>query len=106
MKSLARGAVLGALAFSIVAVSFADAADARVRRRVVGGVVAGLVVGGLIAGAAAANAGPRYYAQPTYVAPRGRGCSEFRNRAQWNEEAGRPGRAQYWWDRYAECRGE
>lgn len=63
------------------------------------------IVGGIIAGAIIAGAATRSYAGER-VYTRSSGCGEYRRRAISNEEAGRPGRAQYWWDRYAECRGE
>ncbi len=31
-------------------------------------------------------------------------CAEYRRRATYNEEIGRPDRAKYWWDRYEDCR--
>lgn len=96
-----RSFKLTALACSALAIAtFVQSNDAEARRgRVAAGVVTGLVVGGLIAGAAAsANARERVYVRS--------GCGDLRRKALYNEDIGRPGRAQYWWDRYAECRGE
>jgi hypothetical protein len=98
MKSIMRGAAIAALAITLTATTFADNAEARRGRN--GAIIGGLIVGGLIAGAAVANARERVYVRPS------ESCGEYRRRAISNEESGRPGRAQYWWDRYAECRGE
>jgi hypothetical protein len=98
-SSLARGSAIAALAVALTATTFATEAEAQRRGRIVGGVAAGLIIGGLVAGAAAANARER-----VYVAPRA-SCGEYKRRAIWNEENGRGGRAQYWWDQYEACRG-
>lgn len=98
MKALMRGAAVAALALTLTATTFADSAEARRGRNAA--IVGGLLVGGLIAGAAVANSRERVYVRPRAD------CGEYRRRAQYSEETGRSGRAQYWWDRYAECRGE
>lgn len=100
--SIIRGGAVAALALALTAGTFATEAEASRRGRVVGGVAAGLIIGGIVAGAAAANA--RSYREPVYVAPRA-SCGEYKRRAVWNEENGRNGRAQYWWDQYEACRG-
>lgn len=97
MRMAAKAGLVGALALTLVAATSIQSAQADRRGRVVGGVVTGLVIGGLLAGAAVA--GPRYY----YAAPSS--CGEYRRRAAYNEEIGRPDRAAYWWDRYESCRG-
>ncbi len=97
MKAIAKTASVAALSIAMLSAVAVDNAEAR-RGRIVGGVAAGLIAGAIIAGAAAsANASPR-----TYV----RDCSEYRRNARYNEEIGRNSRARYWWERYAECRGE
>jgi MFS family permease len=103
MKAIVRGGLVAALALTVTAATFADAEAQSRRGRVVGGVAAGLIIGGLVAGAAAANARERgtYYVAP---APRA-SCGEYKRRAIWNEENGRGGRAQYWWDQYESCIG-
>lgn len=98
MKSIAKTAGVAALSVAMLATVTIDSAEAARRGRIVGGVAAGLIAGAIIAGAAAsANAREGGYY---------RSCSQYRRNAQYNEDIGRPGRAQYWWDRYAECRGE
>ncbi len=98
MKAIAKTAGVAALSVAMLTAATVDSAEASRRGRIVGGVAAGLIAGAIIAGAAAnANARERVYV---------RDCGEFRRNARYNENIGRPGRAQYWWDRYAECRGE
>lgn len=97
MKAIAKTASVVALSVAMLSAVAVDNAEAR-RGRVIGGVAAGLVAGAIIAGAAAsANARERVYV---------RDCSEYRRNARYNEEIGRISRARYWWDRYADCRGE
>ena len=97
MKSFAKTGAVVALSAATVLAFNANTAEAR-RGRIVGGLAAGIIAGAVIAGAASsARARERVYV---------RDCSEFRRNARYNEEIGRDGRAQYWWDRYAECRGE
>lgn len=97
---IVRAGAVAALAIAVTATTFATEASAQRRAgRVAAGVAAGLIIGGIVAGAARANAGER-----VYVAPRA-SCGEYKRRAIWNEENGRPGRAQYWWDQYENCRG-
>lgn len=97
MNSFAKTASVAALSVAMLTAVSVDQSQAA-SRRVIGGVAAGIVAGAIIAGAAAsANARERVYV---------RDCSEFRRNARYNENIGRNGRAQYWWDRYAECRGE
>ena len=97
MRTMTKAGITGALALAMVSTAVVSEAHADRRGRVIGGVLTGLVIGGLIAGAA--TAGPRYY----YAPPRS--CGEFRRRAIYNEEIGRPDRASYWWHRYEDCRG-
>lgn len=98
MKSIAKTAGIAALSVAMLTAVSVDNAEAARRGRIVGGVAVGLIAGAIIAGAAAnANARERVYV---------RDCSEFRRNARYNENIGRSSRAQYWWDRYAECRGE
>jgi hypothetical protein len=82
---------------SAIAPAHADRAG-----RIAAGVAVGVVAGAIIAGAASsarASEGPvRVYSGPD--------CREFRRKARWAEENGQPRRAQYYWDRHAECRGE
>jgi hypothetical protein len=96
---LVRAGAVAALAIAVTATTFATEASAQRRGRVIGGVAAGLIIGGLLAGSA--YAAPR---ERIYVAPRA-SCGEYKRRAIWNEENGRGGRAQYWWDQYEACRG-
>ncbi len=95
--NIAKTAGVAALSVAMLATVTIDSAEAARRGRVVGGIIAGAAIATIIAGAAAANARERVYV---------RDCGEFRRNARYNENIGRPGRAQYWWDRYAECRGE
>ena len=97
MRIAAKAGLVGALALTLVAATAIPSAHADRRGRVIGGVVTGLVIGGLLAGAA--TAGPRYYSSVPS------GCGDYRRRAAYNEEIGRPDRAAYWWDRYESCRG-
>lgn len=97
MRMPVKAGLVGALALTLVAATSIQSAHADRRGRVIGGVVTGLVIGGLLAGAAVA--GPRYY----YASPSS--CGEYRRRAVYNEEIGRPDRASHWWDRYESCRG-
>lgn len=99
-----RSFKLTALACSALAIAtFVQTTDAEARRgRVAAGVVTGLVVGGIIAGAAAsARASDRryYHVNSSY-------CRDLRRKAHYYEDIGRPSRAAYYWDRYAECRGD
>jgi hypothetical protein len=90
-----------ALAVAMMATVVAPA-QAQRRGNLAAGIAVGVVAGAIIAGAASsarASEGPvRVYSGPD--------CREFRRKARWAEENGHPGRAQYWWDRHAECRGE
>lgn len=97
MRIAAKAGLVGALALTLVTATSIESAHADRRGRVVGGLVTGLIIGGLIAGAATAS--PRYH----YSSPSG--CGEYRRRASYNDEIGRPDRAAYWWDRYESCRG-
>jgi hypothetical protein len=97
MSKILKAGACTALALALTSAVMVDQADARSRRGVALGV--GLGVGLLIAGAAVANARERVYVR---TAP---GCGEYRNRAIWNERNGNRGRAQYWWDRFEDCRG-
>lgn len=101
MRTALRAGLAGALAVTMVSATMIDDAEAR-SRRVIGGVAAGLVIGSALA-AGAVYARPRYYAAPTYyyAAP---GCTEFKRRAQYNDDIGRYDRARHWWDRYAACK--
>lgn len=94
--NIAKTAGVAALSVAMLTAVSVDQSQAQ-SRRVLGGIAAGVVVGTIIAGAAAANARERVYVSD---------CSQYRRNARYNENIGRPGRAQYWWDRYAECRGE
>lgn len=97
MKAIVKTAGVAALSIAMLTAVSVDQSQAQ-SRRVIGGVAAGLVAGAIIAGAAAsANARERVYV---------RDCGEYRRNARYNEEIGRFSRARYWWDRYAECRGE
>jgi len=96
MKAIVKTAAVAALSVAMLTAVAVDNAEAR-RRHVVGGIIAGAAVATIIAGAAAANARERVYV---------RDCSEYRRNARYNEEIGRFSRARYWWDRYADCRGE
>lgn len=98
MKTLMKPLTVLALGLALAMPTLDDANAQRRGRYIAGGIVAGVVAGAIIAGAASnARAAPTYYA---------RDCRELRRNAIWNEERGRPGRAQYYWDRYSECRGE
>lgn len=88
----ATAAALVALAAAqTLAVSSAEAGP---RQRFIGGLIAGAVVSTIVAGSIARE---RAYASE--------GCGYLRDRAVYNQDIGRPARAQYWWDRYAACRG-
>jgi hypothetical protein len=78
-----------------------QAAEAGSRGRVATGVAVGVIAGAAVAGAIASSRPA--YAEPVYVAP---DCSEWRRQARYYERTGRYGRAEYYWDRYRECRGE
>jgi hypothetical protein len=97
MKSISSAALATALVASAIAPAHADRGG-----RIAAGVAVGVVAGAIIAGAASsarASEGPvRVYSGPD--------CREFRRKARWAEENGQPRRAQYYWDRHAECRGE
>lgn len=97
MKAIAKTAGIAALSVAMMTAMTVDNAEAARRGRIIGGIAAGVVIGSVIAGAAAANARERVYV---------RDCSQYRRNARYNEDIGRPARAQYWWDRYAECRDE
>jgi hypothetical protein len=97
MRMAAKAGLVGALALTLVAATSIQSAQADRRGRVVGG--AGEQSTDHETGYDAAVAGPRYY----YAAPSG--CGEYRRRAAYNDEIGRPDRAAYWWDRYEACRG-
>jgi hypothetical protein len=103
MNKLFKTSAMGALALAMTSAVMIDSADAQSRRRAAG-IGAAVVIGGLIAGAAIANS--RESRERVYVRESsGSGCGDFRRRAQWNEQNGNRGRAQYWWDRYEDCRG-
>jgi hypothetical protein len=98
MKSLMKPLTVAALGLALMVPTFDDASAQRRGRYIAGGIAAGVIAGAIIAGASSsARASPTYYA---------RDCRDLRRQAIWNEERGRPGRAQYYWDRYSECRGE
>jgi hypothetical protein len=98
--------VLNSLSATVAGVAMMVAATAPAHAdragRIAGGVAVGVIAGAIIAGAAA-NA--RADERPVRVY-NGHDCREFRYKARRAEEDGNRGRAQYWWDRYAECRGE
>lgn len=97
MMKLSRPLAIAALGIAL-AMPTLETADAQRRTgRIIGGVAAGIVAGAIIAGAASSAR-----AEPAYRSD----CRDLRRQAIWNEERGRNGRAQYYWDRYAECRGE
>jgi hypothetical protein len=90
---------VGLMSLAMISAISVDSADAQSRRRVGGAIVGGLIVGGIIAGAAAASANDRVYVRESS------GCGQYKRRAIWNEDNGNAGKAQYWWDRYEDCRG-
>lgn len=101
MKSLLKSGTFAVLGAALVAATMATAADASPRSRarnaaIIGGIAAATIIAG------AAVASERSYAVRRYYG----GCSDLRRRATWNEERGNFDRAAYYWDRYAECRGE
>jgi hypothetical protein len=101
MKTLIiKTLAVSALSAAVLAGSMSTEAEARRRGAVGAAIVGGVVAGALIAGAASSARA----SEPVYVAEP-RGCYDLKRRAIWYEEHGRPGRAQYFWDRYAECRG-
>lgn len=101
---MTRSFKLTAIACSALALAMiVQANDAEARRgRVAAGVVTGLVVGGIIAGAAASARASerRYYSVNSSY------CRDLRSKAVYNERIGRFSRAEYYWDRYAACRGD
>jgi hypothetical protein len=96
-KSVSSAVLAAAVVVSAIAPAHADR-----NGRIGAGIAVGVIAGAIIAGAAVnarASEGPvRVYSGPD--------CREFRRKARWAEENGQPRRAQYYWDRHAECRGE
>jgi hypothetical protein len=101
MNKILKAGAFSALAITMASAVMVDTAEAQRRYGRGVGIGAGVLIGGLIAGAAIANSRERVYVRESS----GSGCGDFRRRAQWNEQNGRPGKAQYWWDRYEDCRG-
>jgi hypothetical protein len=89
-----------ALGATMMTASIQDAEASR-RGRVATGVAVGVLAGAVVAGAIASSRPAR--AEPVYVVP---DCSEWRRQARYYERTDRYGRAEYYWDRYRECRGE
>jgi hypothetical protein len=97
MKFAKTGSLV-ALSAAVVLTTMSGAAQAQRRAAAVAaGVAVGVIAGAAIANSARASDGRVYV--------RERDCSEYRRNARYNEEIGRPSRAQYWWDRYEACRG-
>ena len=94
MSKAIKSAIVGILTLAVVATSASTPASAR--KNNTGAIIAGVVVGGLIAGAVISS-----QSRPVQAAP---SCEDYRRRAINDERAGRPGKAQYWWDSYAACR--
>lgn len=96
MRNWMKSAVAVAMAVALVGTTTMTPAEAGRGGNVAAGVVAGILVGGVIAGAVATSR-PRYYTEPV-------NCGDYRRRAMADDRAGRPDRAQRWWDSYAACR--
>jgi hypothetical protein len=102
MTAFLKSTTAAALGLAMLTASIAPAHADR-NGRIAGGIAAGVIAGAIIAGAAANARASEDRPVRVYSGP---DCREFRSKARWAEDNGQPRRAQYYWDRYAECRGE